>query len=103
MAEKAFLQIKEAEAQAQTLIKTAQEEAAQIIKRAEDETADTFLQFSETCSQQALEKKRQAETAAQSNSADFSKETTELCASLKQKLLSQKPRAVDAVIQMITA
>jgi len=103
MAEKAFLQIKETESQAQTSIKNAQEEAAQIIKRAQEETTDAFLQLSETCKQQALERKRETEITTQANSADFSKETEELCAVLKQKLLLQKQKAVDAVIQMITA
>ena len=102
MAEKAFLQIKETEAQAQALIKNAQEEAAQIIRQAEEETANAFLRFFELCKQQALEKKRQAEIAAQTESSKFAKETEELCAALKQKLLSQKQKAIDAVIQMIT-
>ena len=102
MAEKAFSQIKETEAQAQALIKDAVEEAAHIIKRAEEEAADAFSRFSESCKQQGSEKKRQVATTARTNSETFVKETAESCAALKQKLLSQKSKAVDAVIQMIT-
>ena len=103
MAQNAFLQIKEAESQAQALIKSAQENASQIIKRAEEETTDAFLQLSETCKQQALEKKKKAETNARANSMEFSKETEELCVQMKQKLSLQKPKAVEAVIQIIMA
>ena len=101
MAEKALLQIKDAEARAQALIENAREEAAQILKRAEEETAAAFLQLSETGRQQASEKRQQAETYAHANSLEFSKETAELCAALKQKLLKQKARAINAVIQSI--
>lgn len=103
MAEKAFTQIKEAEAQAKAIIKSAQEEAAQIIKRAEEETAGTFLQFSETYSQQGAKNKQQIETDAQNSSNEYSKETNELCIAVKQKLSPHKSKAVDAVIQAITA
>ena len=102
MAQKAFMKIKEAELQAQSNIKNAQEEAAQIIARAEKETADSFAQHSELCKRQAQEKKQQEEADAQSNSGDFSKETAENCAALKEKLSLQKPKAVNAVIEMIT-
>lgn len=101
MAEKALLQIKEAEAQAQACIKHAQEEAAQIIKRAEKAAADAFLQFSDVQKQKLLENKMQAETTARKNSMEFSNETADLCLELNQKLLSNKSKAVDAVIQMI--
>ena len=103
MAKKAFLQIKDAEAQAQALIKNAQDEAVQIIKRAEEETANALLRLSETSRQQSSEMKRQAETAAGEDNNAFSKETEEQCADLKQKLLLRKPKAIEAVIQLITA
>jgi len=102
MAQKTFLQIREAESKAQIIIKNAQEEAAQIIKRAEEETADAFSRFSDTCRQRVFEKKRQTEINTRKNSEDFSKETEKLCAELKEKLSMQKLKAVDAVIQNIT-
>ena len=102
MAEKTFSKIKEAEAQAQASIKNAREEAARIIRLAEEESADAFLQSSETYRRQASEKKRRTEAAAQARSLEFSKETTELCARLKQKLSLKKPGAVDAVIRAVT-
>ena len=101
MAQKAFAKISEAESQARITIKNAQEEAAQIIKRAEEETADAFSRFSDMHKQQAAEKKRQTEANIRKHSEVFSIETTELCAALKEKLSLQKPKAVDAVIQMI--
>jgi len=103
MAQKAFIKIKEAESQAQANIKNAREEAAQIIARAEKEAADAFSRFLDICSQQAVEKKQQIEINARKNSEEFSKETAELCAALKEKLSLQKPKAVDAVIRMIAA
>lgn len=102
MAEQAFLQIKEAEAQAQEIIKNAQEEANRIIRRAEEETADAFSRLAETCKRQAIEKKQKAEAIIRENNYNFSKETADLCGSLKQGLLSKKTRAIDAIIQMIT-
>jgi len=103
MAEKAILQIKEAEAQAQALIKNAQEQAARIVKCAEEETADAFSAFSEACKREAAEKKGQAETAALASGAAFAKETEVLCAELKQKLSSNREKAVGAVIQSVMA
>ena len=102
MAGKAFSQIKEAEMQAQALIKSAQEEAAQIIKRAEQDTEEAFLKVSETYKRQILDKKRQVEMIAKTNSSRFSKETEVACVELKQKLLSQKTKAIYSIIQMIT-
>jgi len=101
MAEKAFTQIQQAEAQAQALIKDAQEEAARITTRAEEETADAFVRISATCEQQASEKRLQAEAAALIASAAFAEETARQCTSLKQELASHKPEAIDAIIQTI--
>ena len=103
MAEKAFEQIKQAEAQAQALIKDAQEEAARIITRAQEETADAFVHLSETCEQQGSEKRLQAEAAALTASAAFAEETARQCAALKQELASRKPEAVNAVIDIVSA
>ena len=103
MAEKAFEQIKQAEAQAQALIKDAQEEAARIIARAEEETADAFARLSEACEQQASEKRLQAEAAALAASAAFAEETARQCTALKQELSLHKPEAVDTVIEIVTA
>ena len=103
MAEKAFEQIKQAEAEAQALIKNAQEEAARMIARAEEETADAFARLSAACEQQASEKRLQAEAAALVTSAAFAEETARQCAALKQELSLYKPEAVAAVIEIVTA
>ena len=103
MAEKAFSQIMETEAQARELIKNAREEAARTIARAQEETADAFARLSEACAQQATEKKHQAEADARAASAAFAEESACQCAALKQKLLLRKPEAVDAVVQILTA
>jgi vacuolar-type H+-ATPase subunit H len=102
MAENAFLQVKEAEAEAQILIKNAREEAVRITEEAESKKADMFSSISETCSREALEKRKQIEQSAGKNSEDFEKETAELCNALREKLLSQKAKAVDEIIRVIT-
>ena len=101
MAESAFLRIKSSEVQAQILIKDAQDEAAQIIKRAEEEVAFASTLFPETCRQQAVEKKSQAEKDAYANSLAFTHETEEQCLVLKQRLLSQKRKAIQEIIEHI--
>jgi len=101
MANEALSQIKEAEAQAQTLIKGAQEEATQIVARAEKEAEDALVQLNELCSRDATQTKRQAEAVARSASAAFVQETTQLCAALGQELSAQKPKAVDAVVKSV--
>jgi len=102
MAERAFSQIAQAEARAKALISDAQEETAQIIARAEGETADAFLQCLETGKRQVLEKKNETEAAAQENSLRFSKETVDLCISVKRNLSARRSSAVEAVLQLIS-
>lgn len=102
MAEKAFLQIKQTEAQAQNIIKVAHEKAAQIIEHSKEQTADTFLGFSEKCKQQALQERQQLKSNIREKSNAFMEETGELSHALKQKLLLQKAKAIDVVIQLIT-
>jgi len=101
MAEKALIQIKEAEAQAQVLLENAREEAAQIVARAEDKNAESFARLSEACGQQASESKQQAQANARAASAAFAEETMRQCAALKQQLLSRKAQAIAAVTQTI--
>jgi len=101
MAERAIMQIKEAEEQAKASEKNALEEANQIIRRTEEETADAFLSFIQKYERQESDRKQQAEETIRKSNDDFSKETVDLCAALKQKMASQKAEAVDAVIQMV--
>jgi len=99
MADKAFMQIKQAESQAQALMENAQAEAARIVTRAQEENTEALARLAETCGQQIQESKQQAQANAQAASAAFAGETMRQCAALMEKLLSQKPKAVDAVIQ----
>lgn len=101
MAEKAFMQIKEAEEKAQQIIKDAGEEANRIISLTEEETAEAFSQLAETCKRQAQKEKQKTEAIVRENNENFSLETAELCDSLKQKLFSHKAKAIDAIIKMI--
>ena len=103
MAEKAFTRVTDTEAQAQAIIKAAREKAAVIIKCAEEETESSFSEFSKANGRLAEEKKLQAEKNARSNSLNFSKETADLCDTLKQSLSLRKAKAVDAVIQAAAA
>jgi len=103
MDRKVLLQIKDTEAAAQALVANAKEEALQVVLRAEEESAAAFLRFSESCRQEIAERKGQAEMNASQCREDFAKETLQLCEFLRRKLSAQKPRAVDAIIEMITA
>ncbi|MFA5561433.1 MAG: hypothetical protein WDA00_02185 [Eubacteriales bacterium] len=97
------MRIKEAEAQAQKIITSAQEEAARLIRRAEEEAADAFSRLTETGKRQALEKKQATEAAIRESNAHLSQENIALCEALRQSFLSNKARAIDAIIQIITA
>ena len=101
MAEKAFSQIKETEAEAQAIIVDAQDEANRIVKRAEEETAGAFIKFSDACKEQASDEVRKAEANAREDSIAFSKETAEMCAALEQELSAQKSLAIDKAIDVI--
>ena len=101
MAEKAFVQIREAEKEANTLIKNAEEEASRIIDRSEKEAEDAFSKLSKQCREQSVLRKKTAEADALANSIEFSKETEKLCAEIRAKLLLQKENAVDAIIKSI--
>lgn len=103
MAKEAILHIKEAEAKAKQIIKNAGEQANRMIRHAEEETAIAFSQLSEEHERQALEKKQKTEAAIRENNEQFSKETAELCDALRQDLLSKKAKAIDAILQLITA
>ena len=103
MAQKALLQIREAESQAEAIIKNAQEEAERIIKHADEKTSDTFSRFCDICKTMASEKKQKAEDIACTDSEEFTKETAKLCMMLREKLSMHKTKAVDAVMQMVVS
>ena len=103
MAEKAIIIIKKAEAEARAAIEKVHMEAEEIVNRAEKETANALSMLLDKCKEQALENKRQAEIDAKRKCGEFSSETAQLCAALKEKLSEKKQISVDAVIQIITA
>ena len=103
MADKALFIIKEAEAKALASVENAREEAERIIARAEKETADALLGLSDECERKVLGIKREAEINAGKKSEEYLAQTELLCSALKEKLSVQKQKAVDAVMQIITA
>ena len=103
MARKPYVQIREAESEAQVIIENALEEQKRIVERAKEESADAFLRGADSCKQHVAEKHRQAEADAACSSEKAAQETAELCFALEKELSLKKPEAVDAVIRMIIA
>ena len=102
MAETAFSQIQEAEAQARALIKDAQEEAVRIVKQTEADATEAYSQLAASHRRQSQDLRAQAEAQARTDNDTYENETAAAHERLEAVLLARKSIAVDAVIDAIS-
>ena len=95
-------EIKKAEEEAQETIQQARNQAAELLSAAKRQAQQDYDERCSAYRQQALEKIAAAQSEAEQQSRNYRQETQSLGQELKQRLLPQRQKAIEAVIRIIT-
>lgn len=102
MAEQALAFIKEAEEESKSISDKALMDAEQMIADANHKAEQDIAGTEEQCAASVEQAKRSATDKAVQAQQVFQSETNRLCEELKQSLLQNKDKAVDAVMRAIS-